>query len=65
MILNFHNGLLMLWQIAHSYGGLVGTEAVTEDLAARYRQANGLSGGVGKNDLVLRAIIRQPCRGTV
>ncbi|KAL8706574.1 MAG: hypothetical protein Q9201_000387 [Fulgogasparrea decipioides] len=30
----------------HSYGGLVGCEAITEDLSYSERQAQGLSGGV-------------------
>lgn len=30
----------------HSYGGIVGTEAVDETLGAKQRQAKGLSGGV-------------------
>lgn len=32
--------------IMHSYGGVVGTEAVTEELATEVRQAKGLKGGV-------------------
>ncbi len=30
----------------HSYGGVVGTEAVDETLGAKQRQIKGLSGGV-------------------
>ncbi len=32
--------------VMHSYGGLVGSEATTEDLSYSKRQAQGLSGGV-------------------
>ncbi|ETS76553.1 hypothetical protein PFICI_11940 [Pestalotiopsis fici W106-1] len=32
--------------VMHSYGGLVGTEAVTEDLTAAHRQSQGEEGGV-------------------
>ena len=32
--------------LMHSYGGVVGTEAIHEDLSKSSRQAKGLSGGV-------------------
>ncbi|KAI0517536.1 catalytic protein [Xylaria bambusicola] len=32
--------------VMHSYGGLVGSEAVTEDLSVEQRKSNGLAGGV-------------------
>ena len=32
--------------VQHSYGGLVGSEAITEELSYRKRQAQGLPGGV-------------------
>ncbi|CAJ2501572.1 Uu.00g044250.m01.CDS01 [Anthostomella pinea] len=32
--------------VMHSYGGLVGTEAVTKDLSYNQRQSSGLAGGV-------------------
>ncbi|KAI0405387.1 catalytic protein [Xylaria palmicola] len=32
--------------ILHSYGGLVGTEAITKDLSYEQRKSNGLAGGV-------------------
>lgn len=32
--------------VMHSYGGLVGSEAITEDLSYAKRQAQGLPGGV-------------------
>ena len=32
--------------ILHSYGGMVGTEAVTEELTKKVREANGKQGGV-------------------
>jgi alpha-beta hydrolase superfamily lysophospholipase len=32
--------------IMHSYGGLVGSNAISEDLGFTYRQSAGLSGGV-------------------
>ncbi|KAH9894603.1 catalytic protein [Xylariomycetidae sp. FL2044] len=32
--------------VMHSYGGLVGTEAVTKELSFKQRQSSGLSGGV-------------------
>ena len=35
--------------VMHSYGGLVGTEAVTKDLSFGERQAASLPGGVGKH----------------
>lgn len=34
--------------VMHSYGGLVGNEAVTKNLSFTERQSSGLSGGVGK-----------------
>lgn len=35
--------------VMHSYGGLVGDEAVTEDLSFAHRQSDGLKGSVGKH----------------
>ena len=35
--------------VMHSYGGLVGNEAVNKDLSFDQRQAHGLPGGVGKH----------------
>lgn len=35
--------------VMHSYGGLVGTEAVTKDSSFDERQAASLPGGVGKH----------------
>lgn len=35
--------------VMHSYGGLVGTEAVTQDLSFAQRQSSGLPGGVGEH----------------
>ncbi|KAI1745809.1 catalytic protein [Xylaria scruposa] len=32
--------------VLHSYGGLVGTEAITKDLSFEQRKSNGLAGGV-------------------
>lgn len=32
--------------VMHSYGGLVGSEAITEDLSSAKRQSKGLAGGV-------------------
>ncbi|KAK9784244.1 putative catalytic protein [Seiridium cardinale] len=37
--------------VMHSYGGLVGSEAVTEDMSFAQRRSNGLHGGVGKHVL--------------
>ena len=34
--------------LMHSYGGMVGTEAVTEDMSKKFREKNGLTGGVVK-----------------
>ena len=34
--------------VMHSYGGLVGSEAVLKDLSFSQRQSEGLPGGVGK-----------------
>lgn len=34
--------------VMHSYGGLVGSEAVLKDLSFDQRKSNGLSGGVGE-----------------
>ena len=34
--------------VMHSYGGMVGTEAVTEEFSKTYREKKGLKGGVVK-----------------
>lgn len=34
--------------VMHSYGGMVGTEAVTEEMSKIYRRKKGLKGGVVK-----------------
>ena len=39
-----HGKIIMLTM--HSYGGLVGSEAIPEELSYSYRKANGLAGGV-------------------